>query len=79
MPALVNTETENGKTTASPMTLKEIIKIFPSTPKSSGTCSRRIPNVAEPNLVGSSPFSARSYILHKVSMKRLYMTFIETG
>lgn len=26
------------------------------------TCSSSIPKVAEPNLVGSSPFSARSYI-----------------
>jgi hypothetical protein len=26
----------------------------------SDTCRRRIPSVAEPNLVGSSPFSARS-------------------
>jgi len=25
------------------------------------TCKRSIPRVAEPNLVGSSPFSARSY------------------
>jgi len=25
------------------------------------TCRRSIPRVAEPNLVGSSPFSARSY------------------
>jgi hypothetical protein len=34
------------------------------------TWRRRIPSVAEPNLVGSSPFSARSYRQHSQAHKR---------
>lgn len=36
------------------------------------TCRRRIPRVAEPNLVGSSPFSARSCILCLIRPRMLY-------
>jgi len=56
--------------------ITKIKKMFSSITESNRTCSRRIPKVAEPNLVGSSPFSARSYILHEISIKQLCTIFI---
>jgi len=48
-----------GKTTASPMTMEKLKDVL-ECKKVNRTCSRSTPKVAEPNLVGSSPFSARS-------------------
>lgn len=36
------------------------------------TCNKSIPRVADPNRVGSSPFSARSYMLYYVRSEVLY-------